>query len=365
MENKENTTRFQFLAIDKKVERNIVLPTESADYKGERISWGDGNAYPDYLLDLCATTPTLRSIINGNVDFIAGNDVLLHALEEGKKVNRKGQNIRDIVREIARNLETYGGFALQVIRSKDGRDIAELYALDMRYVRSNKENDVFYYSEDWRGWNSRKSQQYPKFITWGEEGSNLNSIYFYKNTTTSVYPSPLYAASIKACEIERGIDDYHLNAIENGFVPSVIINFNNGLPSDEVKKELEKSVQEKYSGHSNGGRILLSFNESKDNAATFDYPKVEDFGARYDALAKHSRQQIFTAFRANPNLFGIPTESLGFSQEEYEAAFKLYNRTHIQPMQQIIVDTFAKVFGMEGVLEIVPFSMETSTQTIE
>jgi len=85
---------------------------------------------------------------------------------------------------------------------------------------------------------------------------------------------------------------------------------------------------------------------------------VENFGERYEALSKHIRQQIFTAFRANPNLFGIPTENLGFSQEEYQSAFKLYNRTMVRPIQRKICDAFDYIFGQPGMLTITPFSLE-------
>ena len=77
-------------------------------------------------------------------------------------------------------------------------------------------------------------------------------------------------------------------------------------------------------------------------------------------MESNSRQKIFTAFRANPNLFGIPTESLGFSQEEYESAFRLFNRTMIRPAQKLIADAYEKIYGRAGVLTIIPFSMEES-----
>ena len=82
----------------------------------------------------------------------------------------------------------------------------------------------------------------------------------------------------------------------------------------------------------------------------------EDFGEKYNSLEKRARQQIFTAFRANPNIFGIPTESLGFSQEEYDSAFKLFNRTVVQPIQKDIAEAFQTIFGSE-VITFVPFSM--------
>jgi hypothetical protein len=94
--------------------------------------------------------------------------------------------------------------------------------------------------------------------------------------------------------------------------------------------------------------------------------QVQDFGEKYKSLEKTARQRIFTAFRANPNLFGIPTESLGFSQEEYESAFRLFNRTHVRPIQRKIADAYDTIYGQKGVLTIVPFSMdeESATDTI-
>jgi hypothetical protein len=94
--------------------------------------------------------------------------------------------------------------------------------------------------------------------------------------------------------------------------------------------------------------------------------QVSDFGDKYQSLEKSARQRIFTAFKANPNLFGIPTESLGFSSEEYESAFRLFNRTQIRPIQRKIADAYDKIYGQKGVLTIVPFSMdeESATDTI-
>ena len=133
--------------------------------------------------------------------------------------------------------------------------------------------------------------------------------------------------------------------------------------NNEDKEELERQANEKFSGTSNAMRIMLSFNEGKENATTIETPKVEDFGERYRALAQSVRQQQFTAFRANPNLFGIPTENLGFSQEEYEAAFRLFNRTVVRPFQRLICDAYDRIYGETGVLTITPFSLEeTATE---
>ena len=363
---------FSFAAIDQYVEQNLVLPTEKIISSREWVEWGTKNAYPDYLLDLYNNVPTLRSIINGNIDYVAGDDVSIIPLREDYKnqeMNKSGDSIREQVRDIAKDFEIYGGFALQVIRNIAG-EVAEVYYIDMRYLRTNKECDVFYYSEKW-GKGSKDVIVYPAFmpnIDWDtlsdeEKKRQSSSILFVKNVHTQVYPAPLYAASVKACEIERQIDEFHLSDINNHFVSSAIINFNNGDPGQDMKREIERELNEKFTGASNGGRMMVSWNANKESATDIVEFKVEDFGERYKALSEHSRQQIFTAFRANPNLFGIPTEGNGFANEQYEESFTLYNRTQIVPVQIMISQAYEKIYGKPDVLKIKPFSMGDNGDT--
>ena len=360
-----NKVPVAFAAIDPYIERNIVEPTEKSFSGSERVQWGRGDKYPVYILDLCATTPTLQSVISGCVDFIAGDDVRFKG-SASAKMNRYGRNPMQEVRVLARSQERLGGFAIEVVRGKDGKPL-ETFAHDASTIRSNKDNSVFWYSEKWGKNCDPKEVRLPLYLPkiteeWAkmDETARANaarSLVYVKNDPMRTYPSPCFAAAVKAAETERGIDDYHLNALDSGFSASAIINFTNGIPSDEQKAEIERDVNEKMGGHANAGRILLNFAPSKEQAAFIQTFRSEDFGEKYAALSKHCRQQLYTAFRANPNLFGIPTESLGFSSEEYESAFRLFNRTHVRPIQRAITDAYEFIFG-EQVLEIVPFTLD-------
>ena len=371
-QNKPARARISFAAIDPYVDTNIILPVEKFVSAKDLMEWGTRNSYPDYLLDLYNNVPTLRAIINGNIDFIAGDDVSILPLTQHLQngiMNNRGDHIREQIKDIAKDYEIYGGFALQIIRNLIG-EVAEVYYIDMRFLRTNKEGNVFYYCEDWSKSVRKDVIVYPAFmpnLNWDaldDEARNRNasSILYVKNVHTQVYPAPLYAASIKACEIERLIDDFHLSDINNHFVSSAIINFNNGIPDDDVKEQIEREFTEKFCGASNGGRTAFSWNPNKESATDIVEFEVKDFGERYKSLSDHSRQQIFTAFRANPNLFGIPTEGNGFANEQYAESFKLYNRTQIKPVQRMIADAYDKIYGQPKVLTIVPFSMDGESE---
>ena len=368
-----------FAALDPFLESNIVSPKETVMRGKDFVEWGDHNGYPDYLLELTKTVPTLRSIISGTVDFVAGDDITilpLHTGMEGGAMNYRGDLIAEQVEDLARDTLTYGGFALQVIRGRDG-SVAEVYYLDMRYIRMNKECDVFYYSEKWKDWGRKDTVVYPAFradvkdkwfsMTDGERNNNASSILFVKTSRSQVYPMPVWAASVKACEIERLVDDYHLNAIQNGFASSLIVNFNNGIPTDQMKEEIEQDFSDKFCGTGNAGRVLFSWNPNKESATTVETPNITDFGDKYNALATHSRQQIFTAFRAIPLIFGMTAESnTGFSTDEFEQSFKLYNRTVVRPVQRMIADAYDRIYGKKGVLSIKPFTLDgTTEQTVD
>ena len=348
--------KIQLSALNPYLQDNKVENVEKEISGKDFIAWGSDNQYPGYLFSLYTDCATLQSIINGTADFICGNEISCNLPRFEKTVNKNGDTINDIIQRISTDYLIFGGFALQVIRNANG-EITELYWIDFNKLRSDKKNEVFFYSDEWdKSYGRVKYIIYPKFNI---DDSNPTSIFYYKgNKTRSTYPTPLYNAAITACELEKKINEFHLNEISNNFLTSKIINFNSGIPDDDLKNEIERNLNEKFSGAENAGRILISFNANKDSETTVTDIPMDEFGERYDSLAKRSTSQIFTAFRATPNLFGLPTETTGFNQQEFAEAFKLYNRTAVKPIQKVIVDTFDKIFGVDGSITIEPFNLE-------
>ena len=288
-----------------------------------------------------------------SIQTICGDDIQCNAPGFDKVVNKDGETIRDIVRKIALDEMIFGGFALQIIRNFVG-GTAEIYALDFMKVRTNEKNEIIYYSEDWGAWGA-KYLIYPKYKA---DDQNPTSVYYHKgHLTRSTYPIPLYGAAVIPCEIEKSINQFHLNNINNGFMSNLIINFNNGQPNDEQKVEIERAINEKFSGYQNAGRILISYNDSDENKTTVERLSGDDFDDKYTALSERSKSQIFTAFRAQPVLFGDMPDKTGFNEIEFNEAFKLYNKTVVSALQDQIRDAFDKIFGIENSITITPFML--------
>lgn len=357
-ENKKKIDLF-LAALNPYIQTNTVSGEEKKITGKDFVVWGDNNAYPQFLWDNYLNCATLQSIINGTVDYIAGDAVESNIDKFKIQVNQKGETIIDIVKKIAMDYMVFGSFALQVIRNRIG-EINEIYWIDINKLRSDEKNEVFFYSDDWsKSYGRVKYIKYPKFNR--NDVNIASSIFYYKgHTTRSVYGIPSYTASIKNVQIDRAITDFHLNEVNNNFMGSKMISFNNGTPDDEMKTEIERNLNEKFSGSGNAGRFLISFSESKDNAPEVLSLASDDFDKRYIELEKRNTQQLFIAFRAIPQIFGLAVEGSGFNREEYLQAFALFNRTMVKPIQTAIIDVFDKILGVKESISIKPFSVEVA-----
>ena len=343
-------------ALDPYIQTNIVSGYEQKVNGKDFISWGDNNCYSQFLWDNYNGCATLQSIINGTADYVSGDDVRCNVVGFTDVVNKKGETINDLVQRIAADYLIFGAFAIQVIRNLGG-GIAELYWIDINKLRSDEKNEVFYYSDDWsKSYGRVKYITYPKF---GVNDTNPTSIFYFKgHKTRSVYGTPIWNAAIKNVMIERAITDFHFNEINNNFLSSKLISFNNGVPDDNLKVEIERNLNEKFSGSGNAGRMMISFADSRDNAPEVINLASDDFDKRYESLEKRNGAQIFVAFRATPVLFGLVTESNGFSTNEYRDSYKIFNRCMVRPIQKNIVDAFDKIFNVDGSITIEPFKID-------
>lgn len=342
-----------FAAIDPYIEDNIIKNVQKEIKGQEYISYGDKNLYPQYLHDLYENVSTLKSIINGIADYVGGENITINIPEFKERINDE-ETVEDVVRQIAIDLSTYGGFALNILRNKMG-NIACIYNLDFRNIRSDKKNTKFYYSDDWaKSYGRVKTVVYPKFDI---NKKDANSIFYYKMDKYSTYPSPAWAGAVVSAEILKHIGEFHLNSLYNGLSSDYVINMNNGVPSDDVKLEIEEAFNEKFNGFSNASRTMISYNPDLQHKTTVEAIPQNNFIDKYNSLLNTSIKDIYTAFRVAPALFGLPNENTGFNDNDLEQSFKIVNNTVIIPLQKIVKRCFEKIFGEKDVITIEPLTI--------
>ena len=150
-----------------------------------------------------------------------------------------------------------------------------------------------------------------------------------------------------AVETSTEISKYHLSAILNNFSPSAIISFNNGVPDKATQEAIEKKINKKFVGSENVNRFILSFADGGENATTIQTISSDNADQKFGTLKDSIFEEIFIAFRATPELFGMRKDGNGFNKTEYMESFDLFNKTMIQPLQKDITRCIDKIYGFK------------------
>lgn len=354
MDNKE---KLNFSVFDSAVK---VIPTfvEKDNSSKPYVNYGVDNKFPNYLWELYLRSAILQSIINGTADYAGGRNILYSKDEEVQRLsteaNNDGETLDDVIKKCIVDYLIFGGFALQVIYNKL-QQISEIYWLDFRNVRRNKEGDKIYYSEDW----VRHANDYITYDIFNPSNKKGTSVFYFKgHISRGIYPIPRYNGALSAIETSTEISKFHLNSILNNFSGNFIINFNNGQPSEDVQEEIERKIKAKFTGSDNAGKFMLAFNDSKENGVTVERIQDDNFDKKYESLRTDTYKEIFVAFRAIPQLFGYSLEGTGFNKQEFAESYALYAQTTVKPIQKDMTRTFDKIFGVENAVTFEPFEIE-------
>ena len=336
---------------------SYTRPEISERYNQEWIEYGDDNNYFQYLIDRYNGSPTNNAAINGIAEMIYGKG--LDAVDSIDKPNEykelKELFTKDCMKKICYDYKMMGQAALQIIYSKDRSKIVQVEHIPVEMLRAEKVDNkgvirAYYYAKDWseiKG--SKKPKRIPAF---GTSNSGLEILYIKPYRAGFYYYSPVdYQGGLQYAELEEEIANYHINNIQNGLAPSMLINFNNGVPTEEQRELIERSIHEKFSGSSNAGRFILAFNDSKDLAASIEPVILSDAHEQYKFLSDESMRKVMVSHRiVSPMLVGIKdTTGLGNNAEELQTASILMDNTVIRPMQVTILDELEKILDYNGI----------------
>ena len=352
-QDKDTKKRLNFTTIvneTKEIPKLVCQSAKNAPY----VKYGTDNLFPEYIFELYNNSSQFNSIVETMKNYIMGSGISSNF--PMKIVNRKGDSFENFIEKLIYDYLIFGSFSFQVTRNKLG-NISELNWIDIRFVRTNEDEDKIYYSTEWS-----KGRRQPKVYNRFTIGSEFpTSIFYYKGRRTrEVYGVPMYIASLTSLEISTQIPEYHLNNLTNGFHPSAIVNFCNGSNlSEDVMDEIEESIEKKFTGTKNASKILLSFNDDMAHRTTIE--RLPDDGAVdiYNTLKDNVEKDIYTAFRINKLLMGNSEESTGFNKQSYIESFSLYNQTVISPIQRELEEVINNVLG-EGALHFNEFQINWS-----
>ena len=330
------------------------------------------NNYPQYLLDLYNRSSKHRALVDGKVEFLTGRgwkvdahaNVTNQAIAQAKAfivhpnpdetLNRLNYltNFDDVL---------YGGYYLEIIWSKDKESIAEVNYLDFRYIRTNADKTMYYFTSDWTSRKPEGNEDWeviPPFNVNERGGKQVLAVDC--SNSKEVYPLPSYLPAVPMIEADYELANFDLANIKNQFVPSFMISFNNGIPTDEEADILEKQIEEKFSGTDNAGRFILNFSDAKDRSAEITPITPSNLDKQYTILEQRIDSTLTIGHRViNPILFGWASEGNGFSNnaDEMRVAMDSYQNRYATPKQEDKEQLFNSILlvnGVPGILEIKP-----------
>ncbi len=338
---------------------SYTSPVVSENARKGWVEYGDDNDYFNYLINRYNGSPTNNAVISGVIDMVFGKGI--DATDSAK--NPQGYlQLKKLIKdeELKKVINDYymlGNGAFQVIYNKDKSKIVEVYHMPVETLRAEKCNaegevEAYYYAYDWSEVRSKKGVERIPAFGYGAQGDKVEILYFRPYRSGSYYYSPVdYQGALPYAELEGEIANYHINNIKNGLAPSMIVNFNNGVPPEEERDIIESQIKQKWSGSSNAGKFILAFNDSSDSAASIEPVQLSEASAQYEFLSRESQQKVLVGHRiTSPMLFGVKDQTgLGNNADEIKTAFQLFDNSVIRPKQEQVIAALDKILGFNNV----------------
>ena len=338
---------------------SYTSPVVSENARKGWVEYGDNNDYFQYLIDRYNGSPTNNAVTSGIIDMIFGQGI--DATDSGK--NPEGYlQLKKLIKdeELKKVINDYymlGNGAFQLIYNQNKTKIVEVYHMPVECLRAEKCNDegeveAYYYAYDWDEVRSKKGVDRIPAFGFGEQGDKVEILYFRPYRSGSYYYSPVdYQGALPYAELEGEVANYHINNIKNGLAPSMIVNFNNGVPPEEERDIIESQIKQKWGGTSNAGKFILAFNDSADTAASIEAIQLSDAHNQYQFLSQESQQKVLVGHRiTSPMLFGVKDQTgLGNNADEIKTAFTLFDNSVIRPKQNQVINAIDQILAFNNV----------------
>jgi hypothetical protein len=356
-----------------------TTPTIQESKKDNWVEFGEDNNYYSFLIDRYTNSTTNNAIINNISRLVYGKG--LSALDASKKPNEYAQMMslfsKDCIRKMVLDRKMLGQFAIQVHYNDKHDKILKAYHMPVNLIRAEKCNQDgeitgYYYSDDWTDIKKFAPVRYSAFGT----SKDKVEILFLKPYAVGMkyYSYPDYQGSVPYALLEEEIADYLINEVQNGFSGTKVVNFNNGVPTEEQQSMITSKVMNKLTG-SRGQKVIVAFNDNTESKTTVDDIPLNDAPEHYTYLSEECLRKIMLGHNVtSPLLFGVASSN-GFSSnaDELKNSAILFDNMVIRPMQEELLDAFDTILAFNGIalklffktLQPLEFTDLENTQTAE
>lgn len=330
------------------------------------------NDFFSTLIKRYQTSQTNQACIDGLTDLIYSKGIVFKDKPNFTDYFYKLTSKND-VRKIVQDYKLFGNAAIQVQFSLDRQSVQSFYHIpvnNLRAERCDEKGNIkgYYYSTEWEANKAnQKAIRIPAFNS-GEYESDIQILYIKRYVPGQYYYAiPDYYSGIQYCAVEEEVSNLHINNILNNFLPTTIINFNGGLPPEEEQFQIEQDIKNKFSGTTNAGRFITSFNSSAEEKTTVEAVVQPNLHDQYKFVAEEALNKIMMSHRITSQLlFGIKSAT-GFSSnaDELKVSYDILSTMVISPTQKELLEAFESILQYNGLVTegimfdpLVPFTIQ-------
>ena len=361
---KQNTYDIVSLKFDES-ERPDFKPTIGLPY----IKFGKDNNYPSFLARLYQESSKHQSIINGKCTYIYGKG--LYTNEENEQAKAFIKANKKLIQKCIFDVRNYGGCYIYAVPNKINTAY-HFSHIPFSSIRTNEGNTEYYYSNEFgKKRVNDEAMLIPSFV-YGVKQASIIAYREYNGANESPYPLPDWFAALNWIESDIEVSKHTLTNAKTGFSASKFINFYNGKPTTEQKRDITKQFKAEHGG-SAGEKIVIAFNDNDAKA-----PTIDDLGT--SDLTKEDFQNVNDLISENiyaghgittPQLFGVPQkEGLGGDGQKLKTGYTIFNNTYVNAKQQEMEDLIEMLAKLNGINEEIkfkqldPIGIEFDTATI-
>ena len=330
-----------------RVERNQYL--RSKRIKG----YGEGNDYPQKVLEIIASSGTGKTCFDIYVKFIRGAGFTDEILD-GTIINGNNERVTSLLSKLAKDLRMFNGFACLVKYDFNGLPYA-YYNIPFEHCRLEIDRDGDYTGRiavypDWTGITGlRFKMEEVKFINRFDPGAVANEIieaegpenylgqiYYYTDDGDFEYPICPFDPIITDMLTEESVSTVkHRNAKHN-FLPSGILvrkgikphTLDDGTvdPNDRYNEEQANSANEikRMQGDMNTSKIWIVDVDADEEMPEFIDFTSKNYDRQYEVTEKTVQENIGRMFMMPPILRGVDIGA-GFGADLMTNAYDFMN----------------------------------------
>jgi hypothetical protein len=372
----------------------IEVPTIKENKSKGWVEYGDDNLYPERLLEYLDGSALHNGIVIGKSKLVAGGNILIDGVElnvwnqtadpsqaviVNTTIDNKAGNASwyDIKNWIALDWIISGNYCLEIIWSLDFSKIIAVNYIPWTKIRpgiKNEEGKIthYYYKENWadRRGEVKVIEAFDEMSKGSvdEDGVSLyshNQLLYVKNNWPGqeYFGRPTYFGALSDIKASEMISKWNLNALDNGFTPSVIIKFPVKPGSKEEADGIINSIRSQFSPRKAMQKIAVLFSNGMDQMPEITPIVVENIDKQLQELKTQVENSIVAGHMVtSKELVGLPGNT-GFASQDLDVAWNIFYNSVIQDEKMNLERTFQMILEVNGFIPQSRVQFETKNPT--